>query len=188
MLFAPPHSPLPRRKRNKELRMTGFLPNIVASEPVHGRKAVAARLYELMTQIKSFPCKSETMVGNAVDTMSYVEERIRESARMRHAVVILTASKALTNRARQIAKKTSQNAVPRSGAGTAVAIVSLPSRFSSSVLVASVAASSALLFSLDIIFLGSNFVEFREVWSGLYRSRRNPSAAGLLTAGRTRIR
>ena len=55
--------------------MTGFLPKIVAREPVHGRNAVAARLYELMTQIKSLPCRSATMVGNAVDTMSYVEAR-----------------------------------------------------------------------------------------------------------------
>jgi len=71
MLFAPPLSPLPRMKSNREQSMTGFLPKIVASEPVHGRNAVAARLYELITQIKSLPWRSATMVGSAVDTMSY---------------------------------------------------------------------------------------------------------------------
>ena len=67
---------------------------------------------------------------------------------MRQAIVIriLTASKALTKRARQIAKKTSQKPVPRSEAGIAVAIVPLSSTFSSSVLVSSVTAS----FALDI--------------------------------------
>ena len=52
--------------------MTGFLPKIVASDPVHGRNAVEARLYALITQMKSLPWRSATMVGNAVDTMSYV--------------------------------------------------------------------------------------------------------------------
>jgi hypothetical protein len=159
MLFAPPHTPLPRRKRNRELSMTGFLPKIVASEPVHGRNAVAARLYALITQIKSLPCRSATMVGNAVDTMSYVETHISELARVRHAVEIRTASKALTKRARQIAKKTSQNPVPRSDAGIAVVTVPVSSRFSSSGLVASVAASS-LMFALDIMILRGSLLSW----------------------------
>ena len=99
------------------------------------------------------------MVGNAVDTINYVdvEECINDSARVREAM--LTASKALTNRARQIAKKTSQKAVPRSGAGTAVEIVTLSSCFSSCLSVASVAASSTLTLALDIIIRGRSFVE-----------------------------
>ena len=179
MPFAPPHRPLPRRKSNRELSMTGFLPKIVASEPVHGRNAVAARLYALMTQIKSLPCRSATMVGNAVDTMSYVEERVSPSTRVRQVVANRTASNALTNRARQTARKTSQKPVPRSGAGIAVVIVPLSSRLSSrlssSVLVASVAASS-LMFEVDIP--GSIFVEYSLAGGLAFKEAGNPSAAG----------
>lgn len=64
-----------------------------------------------------------------------------------------TASRALTKRARQIAKKTSQKPVPRSGAGTAVMGVPLSPGldFSTSVLVERVATSSLLMFALDIL-------------------------------------
>ena len=130
------------------------------------------------------------MVGNAVDTMSYVdiEECINESARVRQTVVVLTASKALTNRARQIAKKTSQKAVPRSGAGIAVEIVTVSSRFPSCLSVASVAGSSTLKLALDIIIRGRNFVELSIDWRG--PDRGFIPVGGIqaqLAAGRTRI-
>ena len=168
--------------------MTGFLPKIVASEPVHGRKAVAARLYELMTHIKSFPCKSETMVGNAVDTMSYVEEYISELARMRHAEVY-GGNPYRVQGANKQGEADCKEDKPE-GSPTFRCRYSRSDRFIAVALLEfSVGGKCSHIVGVTLLIrhYSWNLGEFREGWSRLYRSWRNPSAAGLLAAGGTRI-